>query len=142
MLSDFFTATADELANVDIATGPSTQAPCLRAKHVDPVKIVQLQCCIEGVEFEERISLLDEIFVRDGGDDGPWIIRLPEHLETALALFNPPDIDRYGRAWAETEEWQRDGGTPDLIIPLLGEIVRLVAAGRAEDQSTFVWICL
>lgn len=138
MLTDFFSATAAEAEALDITRGPSAQTQCVRAKRVDPVKIVQLLCCIEGVPFEQRLSLLDTMFVRDAGEDGPWIIRLPELLEGALASFSLEDIDRYGREWAATEEWQRDGGTPDWIVPFLGEIARLASSARAQQRSVFV----
>ncbi len=114
----------------------------VHAKRVDPVKIVQLQCCIEGVPFEERLPLLDTMLVRDAGEDGPWIIRLPELLESSLASFSLADIDRYGRAWAATEEWQMDDGSPDWIVPFLGEISRLAASARAQQRSVFVLMSL
>ena len=89
MLSDFFIATPAEVQEVDIARGPSTSTQCLRAKRTDPVKLVQLQCCIEGVPFEERLPLIDQMFVRNAGDDGPWICRLPDVLQRRLASASP-----------------------------------------------------
>src|ERR1700690_1691325 len=65
MLTDFFVGNAEDVQLMDIAKSPSAEFQCLRAKRVDPVKIVQLQCCIEGASFNERVKLLDEMLVRD-----------------------------------------------------------------------------
>src|SRR5262245_44056609 len=119
MLTDFFIATAAEVQALDIGQSPAASVRCLRAKGTDPVKIVQLQCCIDGASFEERMPLLDSMIVRQAGDDGPWISQLPEALESRLASASPEELDRVGRAWAATEEWKRDGGTPQNIIPFL-----------------------
>ncbi len=139
MITDFFTATQAEVQSLDIAKGPSQ---CLRAKRTDPVKLVQLQCCIDGVPFEQRLPLLDQMLVRDGGEDGPWIYRLPEVLQGRLAAASAADVERFGRAWAATDEWKRDGGTPDLIVPFLAEIARLAAKAAAQQRAVFVWMCL
>jgi hypothetical protein len=142
MLTDFFIATPAEVQALDIAHGPSANGQCLRAKRTDPVKIIQLQCCIEGVPFEQRLPLLDEMMVRDGGEEGPWIFRLPDVLQSRLASASQQEIQQFGRAWAATEEWTRDGGTPDLIVPFLGEIAQLASQATAQQRSVFVWMCL
>jgi hypothetical protein len=142
MLTDFFIATTAEVQALDITRGPSAQVQCLRAKRTDPVKIVQLQCCIEGVPFEQRMPLLDTMLVREAAQEGPWVFRLPEALESTLASSSVSDIERYGRAWAATEEWQRDGGTPEQIVPFLAEIAHLASSARTQQSSVFVWMSL
>lgn len=141
MLTDFFIATPAEVEALDIARGPSANGQCLRAKRTDPVKIVQLQCCIEGVPFEQRLPLLDEMMMR-GGEEGPWIFRVPNTLQSRLASASEQDIRQFGRAWAATEEWTRDGGTPENIVPFLQEIARLASQATAQQRSVFIWMCL
>ena len=114
LLTDFFIAAPSDIKALDISQSPVGSFPGLQAKNTDPVKIVRLQCCIDGRTFEEHMPLVDEMYeklVRDGGQEGPWIFRVPQILCDALASASPADIDRYGKAWAATEEWTTDGGT-------------------------------
>jgi hypothetical protein len=142
MLTDFFVATLAEAEALDITKSPAVSLRCLRASRTDPVKIVQLQCCIDGASFQERMPLLDAMLVRQAGEEGPWVFRLPEVLETRLASASKEDIERFGKAWAATEEWRRDGGTPQTIIPFLGAIAQFAADARAQERSVYVWMSL
>ena len=142
MLTDYFVSTPVEVQALDIAQTPANSVSCLRAKRTDPVKIVQLQCCIDGVPFEQRMSLLDTMLVCQAGQEGPWIFRLPDVLERRLASASAEEIDRFGKAWAATEEWTRDGGTPRTIVTLLGAIAQLAVEARAQEQSVYFWMSL
>jgi hypothetical protein len=142
MLTDFFIATPAEVQALDITQSPATSVRCLRAKRTDPVKIVQLMCCIDGVPFKERLPLLDTMFVRDAGEEGPWILRLPEVLESQLATASKDELDRFGKSWAATEEWTRDGGTPQIIVPFLAAIAQFAVEARAQQRSVYIWMSL
>jgi hypothetical protein len=142
MLTDFFIATPPEVQALDIAQTPATTVRCLRAKCTDPVKIVQLQCCIDGASFEERMPLLNKMLVRQAGEEGPWIFQLPEVLATRLASASTDELDRFGRAWAATEEWQRDRGTPQTIVPFLTAIAQFAVEARTQNRSVYIWMSL
>jgi hypothetical protein len=142
LLTDFFVAAPTEIQSVDIAHSPVGSFPGLHAKRTDPVKLVQLQCCIDGATFEERMPLLDEMLVRDAGQEGPWIFRVPQTLSDALASAGPADIQTHGRAWAATDEWRADGGTEAELVPYLSEIAQLASRARAEQRALYVWMCL
>jgi hypothetical protein len=132
MLTDFFIATPAEVQSLDIAQSPATSVRCLRAQRADPVKIVQLQCCIDGAPFAERMSLLDTMLVRQAGEEGPWIFQLPEILESRLATASADEVNHFGKLWAATEEWARDGGTPQIIVPFLAAIAQFTVEARAQ----------
>ena len=100
LLTDFFIADPADIQTLDISQSPVGRFPGLEAKRTDPVKIVQLQCCIDGRTFEEHMPLLDEMSVRDDGQEGPWLFRVPQILCDALVSASPADLDRHGRAWA------------------------------------------
>lgn len=82
-LTDFFVATPAEMQSVDIARTPVGSFPGLPAKRTDPVKLVQLQCCIDDTTFEERLPLLDEMLVRDGGTEAELVPYLSEIAQLA-----------------------------------------------------------
>jgi hypothetical protein len=142
LLSDFFVAAANELDQLDLAKGPATHFRCLRASRTDVVKIVRLQCLVDGTRFEDRLGGLDSLFVRTAGDDGPWIIGVPEPLVSKLATCNEEEINSLGTRWAKTEEWVLDGGKPENIVPLLLEIVKLARQAEQENKKLYVWISL
>jgi hypothetical protein len=142
MLTDFFIATPTEVQALNIALSPATSVRCLRAKRTDPVKIVQLMCCIDGVPFSERLPIFNTMLVRDAGEEGPWIFRLPESLESRLATASPDEVDRFGALWAATEEWIRDGGTPQTVVPFLAAIVQFAIEARSKEQSVYIWMSL
>jgi hypothetical protein len=142
MITDFFIATPAEVQAFDIAQSPAKSVRCLRAKRTDPVKIVQLMCCIDGVSFNDRLPLLNTMFVRDAGEEGPWIFRLPEILESRLATASENELDRFGKLWAATEEWTRDGGTPQIIVPFLAAIAQFAVEARDQQRAVYVWMSL
>lgn len=142
MLTDFFIATPAEVQALDITQTPATSVRCLRAQRTDPVKIVQLQCCIDGAPFAERMPLLDTMLVRQAGEDGPWVFQLPEILESRLATAGANELDRFGKLWAATEEWTRDGGTPQIIVPFLAAIAQFAVEARAQKRSVYIWMSL
>jgi hypothetical protein len=142
MLADFFIAPAAEVQSLDITQTPATGARCLRTKRIDPVKIVQLQCCFDGVPFAERMPLLNTMLVRQAGEDGPWIFQLPKAVENQLATARTDELDRLGKLWAATEEWTRDGGTPQIVVPLLTTIAHFAVEARAQRQSVYIWMSL
>ena len=142
MITDFFISTPSEVQALDIAQTPAITVRCLRATRADPVKIVQLQCCIDGASFKERMPLLDTMLVRHAGDEGPWIFRLPDVLESRLATASPDELDRFGKSWAATEEWTRDGGTPQIIVPFLAAIAQFAFEARAQQRSVYIWMSL
>jgi hypothetical protein len=142
LLTDFFIADPADIETLDISRSPIGEFAAIEGKRTDPVKIVRLQCCIDGSTFEERMPQLNEMLVREAAEDGPWIYRVPPALCEALASARAADLDRYGRAWAATEEWTLDGGTPAEIVPYLGQIAQLASRAKAEQMSLFIWTSL
>jgi hypothetical protein len=142
MLTDFFTASPAEVQALDIAQSPAATVRCLRAQRADPIKIVQLQCSIDGAPFAVHEPLLDTMLVRQAADEGPWFFRLPEVIESQLAAASPAELNRIGKSWAATEEWTRDGGTPETIIPLVTAIAQFAVEARSQKRSVYIWMSL
>jgi hypothetical protein len=142
LLTDFFIATPAEIDGLDLSQSPVGKFAGYQAKRIDPVKIEQLQCCIDADKFEEWQSSFEEKPVRDAGEDGPWVLRVPQVLCDALASAGPADIQSYGKAWAETEEWTLDGGEEEEIVLVLGKIAQLASQAKTEGKQLFLWMSL
>ena len=142
LLSEFFFATPADVQAVDICESPAGRFPGLRAARTDVVKLVQLQCLVDGSRFEDHVRSLDSLFVRSQSDDGPWVVRVPDSLAEFLATAEADKVRMVGTQWAQTEEWRRDGGTPDNIVPFLGQMCQLARMAKSASKDLYVWICL
>ncbi len=142
LLSDFFIATPNEVQDADIAQTPVGRFPGLLAKRTDVIKIVQLQCIVEGSLFDDHVAGLDALFVRTMSDEGTWIVRVPDSLFEFLYSAEANRIRTVGKQWAETEEWRLDRGSPDDIILFLDQICQLARMAKSAGKELYVWISL
>jgi len=88
------------------------------------------------------MPLLDTMLVRQAGEEGPWIFRLPDVLESRLATASPEELIGFGKSWAATEECTRDGGTPQVIVPFLAAIAQFAVEARAQQRAVYIWMSL
>ena len=118
LLSDFFIATPAEVQSLNIVRSPAKSFPSIQARAVEVVKLVQLQCILDGSVFKDHLKELDGLIIRSASDDGPWVITVPSIVTESLAQADEEKINRYGTAWASTEEWKLDNGKPGDVIVL------------------------
>lgn len=142
LLSDFFITKLDEIALIDGNRSPSKSFPSVEARSVEVVKLVQLQCILDGSAFEDHLRELNTLIVRSMSDDGPWIVTVPNVVIDALAEADENKISQYGMAWAATDEWKRDGGTPSNVVALTKDIASLAQKAKLAGQAMFVWVSL
>jgi hypothetical protein len=112
LLTDYFAATPEQAAAVDIQTGPtgpadesarqdrpsvdgSTRAPrrvedVLAVKGFEPtVTMATLEGILTGAEFMEIIESDAEPIIADGGPDGPWLVMVRAQLRAAACGGRP-----------------------------------------------------
>jgi hypothetical protein len=142
VLSDFFIATDDEAQSFDASSSPVNAFPTFQARRIDVVKLVLLQCAIDGSTFEAHLDLLDTLFLRSESDDGPWVLIVPIDIQKALASADDYQLDQYGIAWASTEEWISDGGKPGEVIACLKDLARLAKQAEKENRNIYLWVAL
>jgi hypothetical protein len=142
LLSDFFIASTNEIQSLNILQSPGKTFPAVQARAIELVKITKLQCIIDGSVFNDHIKDLDGMIVRSAGDDGPWIILLPNIITKTLLESNETKLADIGKSWAVTEEWVLDGGKPENIIPLIKNLTNLAKKAQAEKRSIYLWVSL
>jgi len=143
LLSDFFVATPAAMQAFAAEQSPVNSFPTLQAGAVEAVKLVTLQCIIDGSSFEEHADKLDALIVRSADEDeGPWVLTVPDVVVAALAQANEKQIAQYGSAWAATEEWELDGVEPDEIIDLLKQLAPLARLAAQEGKKMYLWVSL
>src|SRR5258708_324979 len=162
LLTDGFAATEAEVAAADFANhGPVDLFPTVQAKRVDDLMLATLDALVTGQRLvapeqdpaayvravAERVVLVRDIGAESGDEaEGLWICQFPDSLVARLAELTSDEIARYGEAWANTDEWRREGvGTREQvaeIVTLLGDYCRLAARAQAEGKRMYMWISL
>jgi hypothetical protein len=141
LISDFFVATQTELADMDASASPAALFPSVQAKRVEVVKLVQLQCLLDGSTFDQHLNNLDSFFVKTVSDDGPWVLLVPQVIIERLALAEPEMLSQIGTAWAKTDEWIADQARPAEIIELITQIAALARRAK-EERQMYLWVTL
>lgn len=138
VITDFFMATPEDLAKIppENLSAIYDEFSVVYAKKVDPTKLVTLESIIEKKELnEDEIEIPEPILATED----EWVFPVSEVITQALATWTPSELEEYATVWANTGEWQFDGGTPENIFPLLQEMSDLVKTAKSESQL-FVFI--
>lgn len=138
LVSDFFAATPEEVEKLNLRVGPQPPLLAVKARRVDPVKLVGLQSLVEGCSVDALLPGIDGLFVRSHSDDGPWVVSVPLTVVEALKAADQPRVAQLAAAWAATEEWVADGGTSENLLPFVAELADL-ARSAAPSRSLYVW---
>jgi hypothetical protein len=108
-------------------------------KGIDPaVTMLRLQSLLTGTPYEELPSVE---LVAMKGEEGPWVVHLPETLRDALADAGAGRLRELAEPWVRTEEF---GGlaTATEVLPFLNEITALARRARQASEGLYCWICL
>jgi hypothetical protein len=131
-----------------VEQGPANHFPTVEAKSVDDVKITSLNAIATGRSYDVDDGSFDRIhpetpLIRDGGEEGPWVFRLPAPLLSALGEADVTRLTEINEAWAQTEEWALEGVTdPDETRWLLTEVARLARDAQATGKGVYLWLSL
>jgi hypothetical protein len=147
LLTDLFVAAEDEIDDAVLEEGPADRFPTVEAKRVSDVKITSLNGIATGRSFDlddGGFQLYPEVpLIRDAGEEGPWLFRLPPPLLAALATADEAKLGEINEAWARTEEWQLDGVTdPDDTRWLVDGIARLARNAEMSGKNVYLWMSL
>jgi hypothetical protein len=133
----------DRCGGAGTTWGPrDPDAPLLDAvagKGFEPeVMLRRLQALLTGVPYDE---LPEGQLLAMEGEDGPWIVRLPEELRDALADVQPSRLPAVAEQWVRTEEfWEQ--ATAAEVLPFLDEVTALAGRARQAGERLYCWICL
>lgn len=139
-LSDFFIADPGDAAALDIESSPIGRFPGFEAKGVEIVKILTLLSLIDGSDVMSNIDHIDSYFVQQS--DETWLVAIPDAIRSHLSTAGDQQLASLARRWAETEEWQLDGGEEEDLRWILDEMAKLSAEATHNNQKLYLWICL
>ena len=133
--TDFFVASPDEAAALDVAAGP-VGLPTLRSRGVEYVKLSILDSILTGVpdRFPEEIA-------EDAGQES-WEAALAEPLAAALASLTPEEVRSVSRQWSQTDELRMDRWTDEDTSQFLNGLRELASRARSERKRLYLWVSL
>jgi hypothetical protein len=135
VLADFFVATDAVARDYD---GSHPEADVVESKGLTSVHLSTLWAILEEREWTaESMDAFEAM--NDGGEEGPWIERLPSAFVGRLASLTPGETERAAAEWATTEEMECD---PEDVIPLLTELQELAGKASAPGKSMFLYVSL
>jgi hypothetical protein len=81
----------------------------------------------------------------DAGEDyeGPWVVVLDDQTRATLAGIPDAELPEFAARWAQIEELSGYGDLPpDIMIPVLTELVALARRAEEVNDHLYCWICL
>ena len=150
LLNDFFLATDEELAVLDVRYPPSALPPggptlrVVEAKGVMDVELATLECILHGESIDDLDAVVDLIQdpVRQEPESDPeaWISPVSDRLVAALGSADEARLGSAAETWVTTEEmggWSRDDA-----VSLLVALSALCRRGQAEERRVYRWFSL
>lgn len=105
VITDFFIAHPDDIWVLSDNLN-CEQFPYVQANRIDYIKIATL----DEILSQESADVPDPI--RQTDDDDIFIVPIRQAVADKLAELHDEEVTKVAAAWAATEEWQMDGGTP------------------------------
>lgn len=142
VLTDFVVVDRRDAQRVCDAACPSEEFSGLDAKGIDPVKLGTLYALLTDTEFNPSFIGGDPLAT--GGDDGPWVMEVPDDLVQRLSKLDAKGIAATAARWAKTEEFspQYDNWPPDAVHEVLSELAKLCAKAVAVKKGVLMWMSL
>ena len=138
IFAGLFVASPEAVERWDIESGLTpADWPAIEFKHLETVKLGTLESILTGVRYNDIDQDDLHNLVRQGGSEGPWIVRLRQPLVEALAALDDSRVGPAGAAWADTDEFKaRPSDKPSRadIEDLSGAIMAMAALARFSKE--------
>jgi hypothetical protein len=160
LLTDYFTATPERVAAIDIRTGPTGPAnlqetpsveraaeaskpieDVLAVSGVEPgVTMATLEAILTGADSMEIIDQGSTEPIADGGPDGPWLVALRPPLQEELLTVPPDGWNAVAERWAATAELS--DMPADMAVSFLEKLAALARRASELGQRLYCWVSL
>ena len=140
MLAHIVLAPKTAAKKVAAESMPSKKMRNIDVKGVDVVKLGKLHAIVTGNKYDAVRKSYD--LAAEGGEEGPWVVRLPDDFVATIAAFDVSAAKRAWEAWAKTEEMKADKinvAAARLIVRAMCDMCR---RAHGDDQALFLWTML
>lgn len=141
-LTDFVIADREDARRVCDSACPSEEFNGLDAKGIDPVKLGTLYAVLTNTEYDP--SFTPGTPLCDGGEEGPWVIEVPNDLVERLGKLDAKQIGAVAAKWAKTEEFspRYDNWPPEAVHEVLSDLAKLCVQASAAKKRVLMWMSL
>lgn len=112
--------------------------PAIEFKRLDSVRLGRLEAILTEVRYEDIDRAQLHKLVRNGGDDGPWIMGVRQELIAALAELSPAAATAAAARWADTDEFKPRPTDPPRqqdIEDLTGRLAAMTSLAKVSQQD-------
>ena len=121
ILAGLFTAPDSEVAEWSLRLPTPERWAAFEFKWLDTVKLGTLEAILTGRTYDAIDQDQLHNLVREGGPEGPWVVRVRCELVDALAGLDADKAAPVAHAWADTDEWKgrpSESADPGLVAGL------------------------
>ena len=122
------------------AAAPTGEWKGFETSGLDQAKFAMLHALLVGMLFDEALAECGPLVA--AGEDGPWLMKLPDETVDQLALLDEDALDQVGEELAATEEFETDGWSVGEVRSLVTQLADLAGVARAQGQAMFAWMAL
>ncbi len=112
--------------------------PAIEFKRLDSVRLGKLEAILTEGRYEDIDRSQLHKLVRNGGEDGPWIMGVREELIDALAELSADAAAAAAARWADTDEFKLRPTDPPRqqdIEDLTGRLAAMTGLARVSKQE-------
>jgi hypothetical protein len=148
ILTGLFAATPEQFAAWDLNGLTPTDWPAVEFKRLESVRLGTLEAILTARNYDDVDQDQLHNVVRDGGDEGPWVIPVRPALTAALADLTPERAGSVASAWADTDEFKARPtdrpGQEDIraLTGLLVEIADIARFAHSTDRYLYLLMSL
>jgi hypothetical protein len=146
VLSELVAASKSEAQSVLESDSPSQNWPGIVCKGLDQIKFASLWAILSGerIQAESIVQRLNQIeLVSAAGENGPWVLAIPEQFRDNLADLASEEDDalrKVATTWAATDGLK---GLPiDNVISILQEIADIADLARLDETDLLLRVSL
>lgn len=137
-LADIIVAALDEAPAVLASEYPLGTYHGVNVDGLDPLKVAALHSCLTEKAFDQ---VLEEYHpLAEASPTGPWLIRLPAELITALSGITPPDIPSAAAVWAATEQVRQEGWSGPEAEKYLARVAHFARQAAYDMKELFLFV--
>jgi hypothetical protein len=137
-LVNIVAADEDEIEALGAAEHPVDEWSGIEAREIDIAKLAALHCLLTDDGFDEALSAYESAYA--AGDEGPWVLRLPDAVAGKLARLDEEALAQVGEELAASEEFESTGWAVEEVQALVADLADLARLADSQGQVIFVWL--
>ncbi|MDD5247696.1 MAG: hypothetical protein PHY45_01840 [Rhodocyclaceae bacterium] len=138
LLVNIVAADEDEVEAVGTSQHPVEEWSGIEARDFDTSKLATLHCLLSEDGFDEALYAYEPIF--DAGDEGAWVLRIPDHVAEKLAQLDEEALERVGEELAATEEFEMHDWPLEEVQNVVVEMAEIARLAESQGQVMLVWM--